>query len=540
MPKMITCPCGKRLRVPDGHQGETAQCPACGRTLRLTQRDEPLPLQVEQPTDFLDKVVGSCQACAKPITLRQRERFGYYCSDECLRRGIALFQPAVPEGAETAQKEAGRAVKRTLLLSALFLAAVGIGLLAYLLFGPRVRVRWTHKTDSQVSDITASRRLLCFLGTDGTLHALNCRSGRPLWQRPMPSGHLGLESVLPVGNSCILASGTMVQALDWKTGNARWESELSEGATSFSSNIDEEKGEGSFTVRFEWGDRLVIPLAAPDQDTVIVLEGGTDAASARGRYLGFLTSRPASSTKKLVALDLETGRPRWEKELGEVDFLKCLHTENMLTFAIREKADTPVYSLFALDATSGQQLAKIPLTEPSDQSQSEPSTSRSTPADNFAAMARDLFSAQPFQTDIIGRAATICAADGRLYIPSGEFLACLSLREETQLWSSYAGKVTSGPFYSSGRVFVAVPAEVVKALPAEEDSVQAHIRKLLGLDYEEPYFILKCFDADTGKKIWQTEIETPRFACSDRALVTLLAIMRPPASTNPANQEYVL
>jgi outer membrane protein assembly factor BamB len=505
-PRIVTCSCGKKLRIPDDYNKSVARCPTCKNIIHLSDSPEALELlETEDSEEYLRKIVGECQVCGKAITLRQREKHGYYCDEGCLQRGKHIIRPVI-QGEEQMLEERARHVARNVGAGAAALLVVVIAsLVTFFLVGGHAKTRWQQPFDFGVHDIKVSHRFVCFLDIDDTLHALDARSGKLLWERKVEEERMGPGSFLPAGNTCLLAAGNTLQALDWRKGKVLWDKQLVETTPGASEDRDEEREERTPTTRYQFGEHgRVIPLLSLDDHTLIVIAGGSDLGFPLTRYTGYFgSSQP--STKKLLALDLATGNTRWEFELGSTSPLGVAEIGKAVGLALPVKSDYQSFNLTVLDAATGKPVAESIRIESAISS--------------------------------LEHGSGFSAREGEIFIYSDKYIKSISISDRRERWSKYAGNVMAGPIYQNGRLFFIVAGDVTKIAP-EKSAPPQSLSSIISPPIEEPSYTLTCFDADSGQKLWEQEVVSANLTNAEGKLVCLREKRRQPVGNNPANQEY--
>ena len=385
--------------------------------------------------------------------------------------------------------------------AAALLVVVIASLVTFSLVGGHAKTRWQQPFDFGVHDIRVSHRLVCFLDIDDTLYALDARSGKLLWERKAEEERMGPGSFLPAENTCLLAAGNTIQALDWRKGKTLWDRQLVETPPGASSDRDKERKERTPTTRYQFGEHgRVIPLLSLDDDTVVVVAGGSDLRFPLTRYTGYFgSSKP--STKKLLALDLATGNTRWEFELGSTAPLGVAQIGKAVGLALPVKSDYQSFNLTVLDAATGNPVGEpIPI---------ESALSSLEYSSGF------------------------CAREGEIFIYSDKHIKSISINSRAERWSKYAGNLMAGPIYQIGRLFFIVVGDVTKIAP-EKSAPPQSLLSVIAPPIEEPSYTLTCFDADSGEKLWEQEVVSANLTYAEGKLVCL----REPVGDTPANQEY--
>jgi len=505
-PRTVTCSCGKKLRIPEGYSKSVARCPRCKSIIHLEDETQPLELaEAETPQEHLRKVVGSCQVCGKSVTLQQREKYGYYCNDECLQRGKELYHPIAEEDAQAFEERARSATRNFLAGGAALLAVLALSITLYIVLRGHAKVAWQHELDSGVTHMQVSPRLVCFLGYDGTLHALDPARGELLWTHEAEDRGIAPGAFLPAGDTCIVAQGGTVKALHWRTGDVLWERQPGGPPLEISTDVEPDEEGYGMAMRYEFGDHnRVIPLLSLENGTVIVVTGGSDLRFPLTSFSGYFgTSKPSS--KKLLALDLATGEPRWELDLGQSSPLGVASIGGNVGLALPVESDYDSFDLTVLDAATGN-----PISEP-------------MRLESFAFSLKD--------------GSGFCAGDGEIFIRCDQHLKCIRVDTHDERWSKHVGGMVTGPIYHDERVFLATPSQVAE-IPEKKGTLAEAISSYGAGDYQETPLILTCFRADNGEKLWEEEFNSTDLMCAGGKIIGIRKVTVQPVSDTPANQEY--
>jgi len=505
-PRTVTCSCGKTLRIPDDYRKPVARCPACKNIIQIENSSAPLDLvEPDDPEGYLRKVVGACQVCGKPVTLAQREKFGYYCDETCLQRGKDLFHPVIPTGEEVVEEQARNFARSIWAGAAAFVVIVAASLAVYLPLRGHAKVKWRHPLDSGVVAIEVSPRLICFTEFDGTLYALDARRGKLLWKHETEETGMSAAKSLPTGDVCLTSRGSTIQALHWRTGGLVWERNFGKPPLEVSTDSDEQEDKLTLTAHYQFDDHdRAFPLISVDNNTVIVLSGGSDLGFPFTRFSGYFgASEP--SQKKLSALDLTSGQPRWEMDLGQTAPLGIAAIGGAVGLALPDESDYQSLNLTVIDASTGRPI-------------SDTITLKSA--------ASSLEEGHGF-----------CATEGKVFTYFDKHLKCINVATHREEWSQYVGNLIDGPIFEDGRLFFTVASDVMK-VPPEAGTGAESLASVIAGDYEEPPIILTCLDADNGHNLWEQEVVHGSLICAGGNIISFRSETRQPVGKTPANQDY--
>lgn len=233
--------------------------------------------------------------------------------------------------------------------------------------GLRLRPRWTFPTGAEIRHppVVASGRVFVASHAD-VLHALDLRSGRPLWSYRPPAGHLWNGSLAVSSGALFVGTqGGHLVSLDQATGRVNWRRSL-RGEVKFRPAV---AGGILYVTTTFAGGRMekdpagratVYALRAADGTTV--WERATENYALREPFLlgemivvggsfhsDAVTEDGEGGWTRLYALDTRTGRPRWTNEAPD-GFVKTIYGAG----------DTVAYVGYAdvirgLDAASGRE-----------------------------------------------------------------------------------------------------------------------------------------------------------------------------------------
>lgn len=143
----VKCECGHMITIPPDYVLDETTCPACGKQVQIALSATPdcaiapennhRKLKIKRASSnpapgIEQKIIGKCNTCGKEITAEMRNKYGYFCSEECKTRVSSSTEKLAQKSAreigvrEEKVSKISSLIKKTVLLVLLIVAGTAI------------------------------------------------------------------------------------------------------------------------------------------------------------------------------------------------------------------------------------------------------------------------------------------------------------------------------------------------------------------------------------------------------------------------------